>query len=88
MNSIRRAACAVLSREVGRDATSFLMARTRSSPKPLSVKRASCRAFFIRSRSSTTRPELLVQLLDALGRPGVGPALAFERPLELGAPLF
>jgi hypothetical protein len=29
-------------------------------------------------------PELLVQLLDALGSPGVGSALALERPLQLG----
>src|SRR5215213_7484391 len=33
-------------------------------------------------------PKLLVQLLDALGRPGVGRALAIERLLELGAALF
>src|SRR5829696_769506 len=33
-------------------------------------------------------PKLLVQLLDALGRPGVGRALAFERLLELGAAPF
>src|SRR5918995_153696 len=33
-------------------------------------------------------PELLVQLLDTLGRPGVGRALPIERLLELGVALF
>src|SRR5215210_1959929 len=33
-------------------------------------------------------PEFFVQLFDALGRPGVSPALALQRPLDLEPPLL